>query len=168
MQSLEGPIVDDRGVIRAVEVGVTNGDQALTMISELDFLPFRQEDIIDIGADLPCVQHLYPEDTFGGCLDGIVGADDRWRLAAKLERDWSEIARGIGHDCASRPSRTSKQQVVEGERGKSGSTTAAVAEELKLVGGEIVRRQPDQQGRKIVRVLRHLDHGAIACRRQAS
>ena len=120
VQSPEGPIVDDGGIVRTVEVGVTDGDQALTMIDELDFLPFRQEDIIDIGADLPCVQHLYPEDTFGGCLDGIVGAYNRWRLAAKFERDWSQIARGIGHDCASRPPEPVNSKWSNGSEEKAG------------------------------------------------
>ncbi len=62
-EAVEGPLVDDRGEVGAVDVGVALGEQALAMGDELGLRAARQEDVIDREADLSGVEGLGPRES---------------------------------------------------------------------------------------------------------
>ena len=148
---LIGARVDDRGVVGAVDVRVARGDQAPGMFGEFVGAAFRQEQVIDVGADLAGVQHLDPHDAFGGGLDREVRGDDGGRLAAEFQRHRRQVARRVGHHGAAGGARAGEQQMVEGQRGegRSAAALAIIGEEHQLVGGEIFRAQFGEQAREM-------------------
>ena len=80
-----------------IDVKSALGEQSPGVLDECLDPAFRQEQVVDVQADLTGVEHLHPHDPLCGGLDREVGADDGGRLAAELERHWRQVARGAGH-----------------------------------------------------------------------
>ena len=70
--------------------------------------------------------------------------------------------RGGGHHCAPGGAGTGKQKVVEGQLGKLNPDAAGFIKESQFFFGEIGWHFRNQEGCQISRILRHLDHRAIA------
>src|SRR6516225_8492112 len=101
LQPGKGARVDDRRVVRAVDVRIALGNQAPAMIGEFVFLALGQKDVINIGANLSRVEHLHPHNPFGRRLDGVVGPD----VPDPVNRMWSN---GIDEKAGPRPPPSSK------------------------------------------------------------
>src|SRR5262245_33592728 len=76
----ERPFIDDGRVVLLVDIGEALGKKALAMRGELLLRAFRDENVIDIRADLTCIEHLHPKNALGRGFDREVWSDDRGGL----------------------------------------------------------------------------------------
>ncbi len=101
-------------------------------------------------------------DAPGGLAHWIVAQHDGGRLAAKLERDWREIARRLAHDDTAYRWRAGENEMVEGQGAKDTGVLQLAADQCNMVFGEDLAQHGLERGVGGWRCLRHLDHDAVA------
>ena len=123
-------------------------------------LVLRHEQVVGREARLAGVDQLPVEDLLGGRVDVVVLADDRRRLAAQLERHRRQVLGRGAHHRAAGVGRAGEDQVVEGQGGEL--VRRHPRQHRQDVLGELRAHQLGEEAAEVLRVRRHLDHGAVA------
>jgi hypothetical protein len=132
------------------------------LLDESVLLALVHEHVVDVGADLAGVELLDEHDPLDRFPQRKIGIDDGRRLATEFEDHRGQVLRGGRHYRPAGLARAGEHQQVEGELRELDAHAAGLFEPQQLLPREVTRRDFPQQARQRDRVLRQLDHGAIA------
>jgi hypothetical protein len=153
---------DARVVVVACDVRVHRREHALRADDEALLFAFGHQHVVGRDAGLSRIERLAHEDAFDGLLEVRVGADDRGRLAAELQRHRREVlARGAHHVMAD-GGRAGEQQVIERQAREFVCRFGIAVHDGDLVLREARPHEGGEQFGKARREFRLLHHHAVA------
>ena len=96
-------------------------------------------DALDRGADLARVREAAPRDRLRGAIEVGVGADDRGRLAAELERARDQPLAARRRDLLAGRDRAGEHAVVDAAVDQRRAGRAAPGDDLEQIGRQLGR-----------------------------
>ena len=97
LESVEGTVVDDRGVVVVIDVRAVFCRVFTGFFNQFIFLAFMDEDIIHVGADLAGVELLDEHDPAHCFVQWIVRIYDSRTLAAQFQYHRCQVFGRRGH-----------------------------------------------------------------------